>query len=65
MEGNVEIISKSCVWGVDLLMILVLLGTQNNSFSRLLEEVERCINSNIIKEEVIVQRDIQNLNQNI
>ena len=55
MEGNVEIISKSCVWGVDLLMILVLLGTQNNSFSRLLEEVERCINSNIIKEEVIVQ----------
>ena len=55
MEGNVEIISKSCVWGVDFLMILVLLGTQNNSFSRLLEEVERCINSNIIKEEVIVQ----------
>lgn len=46
-------------------MILVLLGTQNNSFSRLLEEVERCINSNIIKEEVIVQAGYTNLNQNI
>ena len=36
-------------------MILVLLGTQNNSFHRLLEEIERLIEIGIIKEEVIVQ----------
>lgn len=36
-------------------MILVLLGTQNNSFHRLLEEIERLIDSGIIKEEVVVQ----------
>lgn len=36
-------------------MILILLGTQNNSFHRLLEEVQECINNGTIKEEVIVQ----------
>ena len=36
-------------------MILVLLGTQNNSFSRLLKEIDKCIENQIIKEEVIVQ----------
>lgn len=36
-------------------MILVLLGTQNNSFYRLLEEIERLIQTKTIKEEVIVQ----------
>ena len=36
-------------------MILVMLGTQNNSFHRLLEEVEKCIDDGTIKEEVIVQ----------
>lgn len=36
-------------------MILVLLGTQNNSFHRLLEEIERLIRNKIISEEVIVQ----------
>lgn len=36
-------------------MILVLLGTQNNSFHRLLEEIDRLIDKNIINEEVIVQ----------
>ena len=36
-------------------MILVLLGTQNNSFERLLKEIEKCINDGIIKEKVIVQ----------
>lgn len=36
-------------------MILVLLGTQNNSFHRLLEEIENCIKEGIIKEEVVVQ----------
>lgn len=36
-------------------MILVLLGTQDNSFERLLKEIENCIDKNVIKEEVIVQ----------
>ena len=36
-------------------MVLVLLGTQNNSFHRLLEKIEECINNKIIDEEVIVQ----------
>ncbi len=36
-------------------MILVLLGTQNNSFNRLLEEIQKCIDDGTIKEEVIVQ----------
>ena len=37
-------------------MILVLLGTQNNSFHRLLEEVEKNIENGTIKEEVIAQK---------
>ena len=37
-------------------MILVLLGTQNNSFHRLLEEVQKNIENKKIKEEVIVQK---------
>ena len=36
-------------------MILVLLGTQNNSFNRLLEEIEKNIKDGTIKEKVIVQ----------
>ena len=36
-------------------MILVMLGTQNNSFHRLLEEIDRLINDGQIKEEVVVQ----------
>ncbi len=36
-------------------MILVLLGTQNNSFHRLLEEIEKNIKDGTINEEVIVQ----------
>lgn len=36
-------------------MILVLLGTQNNSFHRLLEEIDRLIEKNTITDEVIVQ----------
>ncbi len=36
-------------------MILVLLGTQNNSFHRLLEEIERNLQNGTIDEEVIVQ----------
>lgn len=37
-------------------MILVLLGTQNNSFHRLLEEVQKNIDNGKIKEEVIIQK---------
>ena len=36
-------------------MILVLLGTQNNSFERLLKEIENLIEKRVIKEEVLVQ----------
>lgn len=36
-------------------MILVLLGTQNNEFTRLLKEIERNIDKKNIQEEVIVQ----------
>ena len=36
-------------------MILVLLGTQNNSFHRLLEQIEKNIVKGNIKEEVVVQ----------
>ena len=36
-------------------MILVMLGTQKNSFHRLLQEIQKCIDNGIIKEEVIVQ----------
>ena len=45
-------------------MILVLLGTQNNSFSRLLEEIEKCINEKKIEEEVIVQAGYTNFISN-
>lgn len=36
-------------------MILVLLGTQDNSFHRLLEKIQELINKKAIKEKVIVQ----------
>ena len=36
-------------------MVLVLLGTQNNSFHRLLEEIQRNIENGNIKDSVIVQ----------
>ena len=36
-------------------MILVLLGTQNNSFLRLLSEIDLLINDGVIHDEVIVQ----------
>ncbi len=36
-------------------MILVMLGTQNNSFKRLLEKIDELIGKRVIKEEVIVQ----------
>lgn len=36
-------------------MILVMLGTQNNSFHRLLEEIDNLIKKGIIADEVVVQ----------
>ena len=36
-------------------MILVLLGTQNNSFHRLLEKIDELIEKKVIKEKVVVQ----------
>lgn len=36
-------------------MILVLLGSQENSFRRLLEQVEKCVENNIIRDKVVVQ----------
>jgi len=36
-------------------MILVMLGTQKNDFSRLLKEIEKCIEDKTIQEPVIVQ----------
>lgn len=41
-------------------MILVLLGTQNNTFIRLLKEIEKNISKGNIKEEVIVQAGYTN-----
>ena len=36
-------------------MILVLLGTQNNQFTRLLQEIEKCIDNGVINQRVVVQ----------
>ena len=36
-------------------MILVLLGTQDKPFTRLLDEIEKLKSKNIIKEDIIVQ----------
>lgn len=36
-------------------MVLVMLGTQKNSFHRLLEEVQKCIDNKTINEKVIAQ----------
>ena len=55
MGKYVEIVSKGRFWGVDFLMILVILGTQDKPFSRLLKAVEKAIDDGIIKDEVIVQ----------
>jgi UDP-N-acetylglucosamine transferase subunit ALG13 len=55
MGRNEKLISKSRILGVDLLMILVTLGTQDKPFPRLIEAVEKQIKLGNIKEEVIVQ----------
>ena len=55
MGRNARAVSKSHIRRTDLLMILVLLGTQQNDFSRLLKAVDKAIEEGNIKEEVIVQ----------
>ena len=45
-------------------MILVLLGTQNNNFKRLLDKIEECIKNGVIAEEVIVQAGHTNYTSN-
>ena len=57
MGKYVRIISKSYIWGVDLL-ILITLGTQDKPFYRLLETVQKQIDNKIIKDKVIVQAGI-------
>ena len=42
-------------------MIFVMLGTQNNSFHRLLEEIEKLIENGTITEEVIAQTRLYQL----
>ena len=50
-----RIISKLCIWGVDFLMILVILGTQDKEFPRLLEAIDHEIENGVITDKVIVQ----------
>jgi len=54
MEKYVKILSKCNIWGVDFL-ILVLLGTQDKKFNRLLEGIDSAIDNGYIKDDVIVQ----------
>ena len=45
-------------------MILVLLGTQHNEFTRLLQEIENCIRLGIINEKVVVQAGVTKFESN-
>ncbi len=54
MEKYVRSVSESNVWGVDIL-IFVTLGTQDKSFERLLELLEKEIKKKKITQEVVVQ----------
>ena len=55
MEGYAKAISESYLWGVDLLMILVTLGTQDKGFDRLLKAIDREIKKGTITDKVVVQ----------
>lgn len=48
-------LSKSYRWGMDLLMILVTLGTQDKSFVRLLKALDKAVKKGKIKEKILVQ----------
>jgi len=54
-----RVISKSNIWGVDIL-ILITLGTQDKKFYRLLEAVQKQIDNKKIKDRVIVQAGCSN-----
>ena len=54
MGRNAKIISKSKIRRVNIL-ILILLGTQDNSFHRLLDKVQELIDKKVITEKVVVQ----------
>lgn len=55
MGGYVETISECSLWGVDFLMIFVMLGSQDKSFKRLLNKIDDLMEKGIINEEVVVQ----------
>ena len=55
MERDVKTISECDLWRFNILMIFVMLGTQNNSFHRLLEEIDKLIEKKVIKEKVVAQ----------
>lgn len=54
MGNNARILSEGCLWG-DYLLILVLLGTHELPFTRLLKEVERLKLEGFLMDEIIVQ----------
>ena len=54
MGKYVKTLSKGNLWGVDIL-ILVTLGTQDKKFTRLLDAIQKQIDSNVINDKVIVQ----------
>lgn len=55
MGKYVRTLSQSNLWGVDLLMILVTLGTQDKPFYRLLEAIQNKLDNKKIKDDIIVQ----------
>lgn len=55
MEVDVKILSESNLWRVDILMILVTLGTQDKKFYRLLDAIQNQINNHNITDKVVVQ----------
>ena len=57
MGKHVRTVSKSCLWGVDIL-ILVTLGTQDKQFYRLLQAIDKQIENKVIKDKVVVQAGI-------
>ncbi len=54
MGIHAGVVPKSSVWGLDIL-ILVTLGTNDKSFVRLIQEIERLVMDGKIQEEVVVQ----------
>lgn len=64
MGKHVGTLSKGNLWRVDILMVFVILGTQDKVFPRLLEVVEKQILSGAIKQPVIVQAGSTKFNSN-